>query len=290
MQKTGYPAKRKAARLFPHAGVRFLRRFRRDPRHLWLRLKRRARGERLIVIVGTGHRVGSTWLYHMVKDLGHFEQGIKHIPREFRRSGTILPAPTVFECIRDLQGYMIFKTHELPKRIKDLTGSAKFLSIYRDPRDVLVSASFYMAHLEEEKGGWGEGFRRLPETERIRMLMEKSDLFEELKQWFRAPFAHRVRYEDLKRQPVDVLRAISEYLGLPVGDDVERVVLRHSFESRTGRKPGQEDEASSTRKGVVGDWRQYFDRETRIMFGTEQGGRWSKLLVEMGYENTLDWE
>jgi len=118
--------------------------------------------------------------------------------------------------------------------------------------------------------------------------MEESDLLAELEQWFRTPLAHKVRYEDLRRQPVEVLRAVSDYLGLPVGDnDAERVVARHSFESTTGRKPGRENRASSLRKGVVGDWRRYLDRESRIAFRTT---RWNQLLVEMGYESALDWE
>ena len=64
----------------------------------------------------------------------------------------------------------------------------------------------------------------------------------------------------------------------------------HSFTSRTGRRPGEERKESTLRKGIVGDWKNYFDQECIVAFKTEQQGRWNSLLVEMSYEKILNWE
>jgi hypothetical protein len=145
--------------------------------------------------------------------------------------------------------------------------------------------------LPEEKGGWGEEFRRLPEAERIKILMEESTLLPELEQWFRTPLAYKVRYEDLKKQPVETLQGVLNYLGLAIDEKaIEKVVRAHSFKAKSGRQAGEERKELPMRKGIVGDWRNHFDQECIATFKTAREGRWNRLLVEMGYENTLHWE
>lgn len=152
---TGFKAlvKQLMRQLVPTNYRPFLLRAYGNPRRAWLHSWRRVSGKRLVVVVGSSHRVGSTWLYSMVADLGQFEIGIKQVPVEFRRFGTLLLEPEVYDYLRGLQGYVIFKSHSFPPDPEERINDVKFLSIYRDPRDVLVSASFYLAHLEEEKGG-----------------------------------------------------------------------------------------------------------------------------------------
>lgn len=53
--------------------------------------------------------------------------------------------------------------------------------------------------------------------------------------------------------------------------------------------PGEERKEAFLRKGIVGDWENYFDRDVVRAYKTEKEGRWNRLLVKMGYENTLDW-
>ena len=111
-----------------------------------------------------------------------------------------------------------------------------------------------------------------------------------LENWFRTPTAYKVSYEELKIHPIDTLLNICKYLEISTTRNaIERVLMRHSFESKSGRKPGQEKKDSFLRKGVVGDWRNYFNEECVIAFRNEKEGRWNRLLVEMGYESSLDW-
>lgn len=261
------------------------------PRHAWYPFKRYIQKKRLVVVVGSSHRVGSTWLFSLLKDLGCFEGGTRSIPAQFLKFGTISLEPKIFDHLRSLQGYRIFKSHSLPPVSKKLANNVKLVSICRDPRDVLVSSSFYIAHLAEEKGGWGQEFRKQSNPERIKALMEKSDLLVELEQWFRTPFAYKIRYEDLKTQPAELLKGVLNYIGLTVDKKViEKVILKHSFETKSGRKSGEENQKSPMRKGITGDWRNYFNQELIFDFKTAKKGRWNQLLVEMEYENRLDWE
>ena len=64
------------------------------------------------------------------------------------------------------------------------------------------------------------------------------------------------------------------------------MVLANRFERLTGgRKRGQEDLAAHERKGVAGDWRNYFSERVTLAFKARYGG----LLVATGYEQDLNW-
>ena len=67
---------------------------------------------------------------------------------------------------------------------------------------------------------------------------------------------------------------------------LREVVLAYRFECFTGgRQRGQEDITSHERKGISGDWRNYFtDRITRAF-----KERFGELLIATGYEDDLDW-
>jgi len=99
-----------------------------------------------------------------------------------------------------------------------------------------------------------------------------------------------VKYEDLKRDAIGELLGVMRYVELPIDEKIAEVaVSKFSFESQSGRIPGQENRAAFLRKGIVGDWQNYFDEECIEAFKTARDGQWNRLLVEMGYESDLDW-
>jgi hypothetical protein len=202
----------------------------------------------------------------------------------------LLDKKGVAEFLTKIRGYKIFKSHSYPVQ-EGLPSKIKFVTIYRDPRDVIVSSIFFLAYLEEEKGGWGEQFRKLTEQERIISFVEKGEFcISRLEEWFKAPGVCKIRYEDLKTEPVAALTVILNYLNLTIDDkSVETVILKHSFRARSGRDPGDEKENAFLRKGIIGDWRNYFDDDCVAAFKAAKSGRWNHLLVDMGYEKALDW-
>ena len=63
------------------------------------------------------------------------------------------------------------------------------------------------------------------------------------------------------------------------------MILANRFEARSGRKPGEEDVTSHERKGIAGDWRNYFTPKVTREFKQ----RYGSLLVATGYEKGFGW-
>lgn len=269
--------------------VDMLQRF---PGDAWFLLRYKRLRKRLIIVVGSSHRVGSTWLYWMLRDVAHCQPAINTAPTQFRHFGTLKLTPQTYDYLHHLKGHKIFKSHSFPPISTQLAQCAHFISIYRDPRDVLISSSFYMAHLDVEKGGHGNKFRQLSIPERVIFLLkeQETNLLTELENWFKTPFAYQIQYESLQKNPLTVLETLTHYLDIPAStNNLHKIVRLHSFEKKSGRQPGQLEITSPMRKGIVGDWRNYFDEDCINLFKTEKAGRWNQLLLEMGYEQTLDW-
>jgi hypothetical protein len=96
-----------------------------------------------------------------------------------------------------------------------------------------------------------------------------------------------VRYEDLLVRTNEEVERLLSFLEV----DTEEAIVEHcvssaSFEKLSrGRQRGQEDPSSFYRKGVAGDWRNYFTEEDRRVFKEEAG----ELLIRLGYEDDFDW-
>lgn len=104
--------------------------------------------------------------------------------------------------------------------------------------------------------------------------------------WLDKPGVATVRYEDLHRDAGAELARVTAELGRPAPAwRIERAVEDCSMQRATGRRPGEEDRASATRKGVVGDWESAFSAEARELFADLAGDA----LVALGYERARDW-
>jgi hypothetical protein len=63
-------------------------------------------------------------------------------------------------------------------------------------------------------------------------------------------------------------------------------VSKNRFERLThGRERGQENVKSHERKGIAGDWRNYFDDQVKDVFKA----RYGDLLIATGYERDSEW-
>jgi hypothetical protein len=95
------------------------------------------------------------------------------------------------------------------------------------------------------------------------------------------------RYEDLRAHPVQELQRICrETAGKEISEaKVRSVVDEMSFERQTGRKPGEEDKSSLARRGIAGDWKNYFSKEACQVFDHFAGTE----LVSLGYEKDRNW-
>ena len=94
-----------------------------------------------------------------------------------------------------------------------------------------------------------------------------------------------VRYEDLRKNPDETLDLLLKKMGADVDPTVIRTAIEtFDFSRITNRKPGEEDSKSFFRKGIVGDWKEWFKEESvRSRFKAVAGD----VLDELGY---TDWD
>jgi glycosyltransferase involved in cell wall biosynthesis len=246
----------------------------------------------LILIVGTAHRVGSTWLFQLLKDLCQFNSRQDCIPQKFVEQNTlILEEKEILGYLAKLKGNYIFKSHSYPVRFAT-PSNMKFVTVLRDPRDVIVSNCFYLSYLQKAKGGWGREFKQLSMDDRLLNVIKEGEfILSRLEQWYHSPAAHKIFYENLVLDPLNEIKGVLNFLKLKKSDDeIKSIIRQNSFNARTGRKPGEEIKNAHNRKGIIGDWKNYFSTKCIDAFKESCNGRWNTLLLEMGYENCEHWD
>jgi hypothetical protein len=92
------------------------------------------------------------------------------------------------------------------------------------------------------------------------------------------------RYEDFANDNRRFLEDLLDYMGVALPEDaVAALYERHAFEQVSGgREAGVEDQHDHYRKGVSGDWQNYFDDSLRIYFRKVTGD----LLDVLGYQDS----
>jgi hypothetical protein len=179
-------------------------------------------------------------------------------------------------------------THSGPEVFSDhLTrGDFRFISLTRDPRDVLVShvKDFIHRNLHEGK----------TENELYIEYIESNcgDMFDDANSWRALEQANvlNITFEKLKRNIPIGLRHIMDFAEVPATDAaLQESCARHSFESVTQRRRGQAGETLRTqylyRKGISGDWANRFDGEVALDFHKAFGG----VMRQWDYESNGEW-
>ena len=165
--------------------------------------------------------------------------------------------------------------------LSDMFPQAKFIHIVRDPRDVAVSGWCHNKRiapqwLNEKYGSFSNyalDIARLWELD-ITMARKHKDTFPD--NFF------EVRYEDLLKNIDPVVNKLLKFLDTEhTKKIVANCIKQSSFETLSkGRKRGTSDESSFFRKGIAGDWSQYFDKSMRTEFEKIVG----KMMQSYGYK------
>lgn len=173
--------------------------------------------------------------------------------------------------------------------------------LYRDGRDVMVSFYFHRVRMGEfdERAARRLGFpapledaaANLPRFIEAALAPRRTRLPswpQHLDMWYepgRSGVAY-LAYEELLAEPVSVLAKVLAEHGVEVASErLADSVERYAFDRMTGRERGQEDRSSFMRKGVAGDWRNYFTPEAAQVFDAAAGD-W---LIRLGYEPDRSW-
>jgi hypothetical protein len=108
-----------------------------------------------------------------------------------------------------------------------------------------------------------------------------------IKSYLDKPEVLFVKYEDMlinaEKELIQVLSHISnEEINLL---KLRNTIEKYSFKNQTKRNPGQENKKSFLRKGISGDWKNYFNIEASQMFDYYCGNE----LIDLGYEKDNSW-
>lgn len=187
-------------------------------------------------------------------------------------------------------------------------GMKNVVALFRDGRDVMVSWYYHClfpieSELGDAKRSLVSQVRRhlaftdvrdvkanLPKfieysfTEPVYPRFSWADFVD---RWWQAENVVPATYEGLKRNGEQELRRIAyELVGEDLSESGAREVLEaFSFVRQTGRRPGQEQTSSFLRKGIVGDWKNFFSAEAREIFAHFAEPQ----LEQLGYESDPGW-
>lgn len=160
----------------------------------------------------------------------------------------------------------------------------KTFLIYRDPRDTAVSSVHWMY-----KGGWNQQWindplRQLPFdellTHYIKQMRQQYNIF---LPWLSENNCCGVKFENLVgpqgggtlEAQIEEIQKIARHIGKTLNEEE----MNHCIANLFGGGP-------TFNAGQIGSWRKYFKEEHKILFKTVAG----QLLIDLGYENNLNWE
>jgi sulfotransferase len=172
--------------------------------------------------------------------------------------------------------------------------------VVRDGRDVAISSFFYaLRHIKLNKDK--EYFLAIYPSLRTCELEYSPAVFERfLSEWFIRPAGCRynwidhikqwafenknvcvVKYEDFHADCETQLRILIEWLcdDLINSELIAYTVNKFSFRKQTRRNQGECNEMSRKRKGIIGDWKNYFTPESLNLFEQKAGN----IMKQLGY-------
>lgn len=227
----------------------------------------------------TGYaKSGTNWLCGLMSDytgLPVFEAW-KHVAPQLR--------PQIFHVMRLLPFESVRK---------------RSVYVMRDGRDAIVSRYYETIHREPGHKRDAERFIGHEMTDdNIREHLPRfiefmstyqggcADYKTHLTHWLGHEYV-TVRYEHLLTDTVGEMgRVLRELTGRePDLTRLEHAVAKNSFEATAQRARGEESKGAFLRKGISGDWKNYFTPESARVFDEYAGD----LLIRLGYERDKDW-
>jgi tetratricopeptide (TPR) repeat protein len=232
-------------------------------------------------------KTGSQWFRQILADVRVFEySGLTPFPIElfYQTQGAFLPSNTIVNgtfCLK-FDSYMSLRKPQ----------SYKTFFIRRDPRDYIVSNYFSTKFSHKPIGDIPKLRERLQNMSIEDGLIEiihdnqKKNIFEVMRSWIDAnqkdPNVMIIRFEDLVGiNQFAVMKEMFSHCDVQIPDSIlQELIDDYSFEKlSSGRKKGQEDQMSNYRKGVPGDWTNYFSEKIEDKFYEVTGN----LVTDLGY-------
>lgn len=231
----------------------------------------------------THWKAGSQWIYKILHQIDSNRIVAPQVDEKQFLSVPLVDGalyPTVYVTKEQ------FDSVSLPKAYKH------FLVI-RDLRDTLVSGyhSIRYSHklIDERLVNWRRKLEFLSlEDGLLLMLNEWLPASARIQESWVESGIKVVHYEDLLSRDTEIFEELLiDYCKLDISTvSLREIVESNRFERVTGgRKPGQVDLMAHERKGISGDWKNYFTPRICNVFKCRYAG----LLHATGYESNVDW-
>jgi Sulfotransferase domain len=255
------------------------------------------------------HKGGTVWWLRTLQQWAD-RTGRRFLWVDAQRScrDRVFSRPDAHACLLDLAGWSGGGRHPekadvcMASSIRGPFDPAPFriTHMIRDPRDMMVSSYFYHVWCEErwvkepreQFGGksWQEYLRSVSVEvgllASIDFAMQNTcEALRESLAWQGHPNVLTLRYEDVLHRPEEFFRRAFEHYRVD-GDDIDAGIacaMANSFERVSGgRMIGVEQRNDHCRKGVPGEWKEYFDATVTDQFQRRHGD----ILAALGYEST----
>ena len=225
----------------------------------------------------THWKAGSQWLYKILREIAP-ERIVA--PQIYEKQ--FLDSPLVKEAIYPT----VYVTKEQFHSVVLPDNYRKFI-IIRDLRDTLVSGYFSIRYshaiIDEQLGRWRERLEAMTIEDGLLMLMnEWLPASSRIQQsWVEAGETF-IRYEDLLEKDSEILEEL--LIGTceikVTRERLHEIIVENRFENLTGgRKRGEENLIAHERKGISGDWKNYFTPQVTEKFIEQYG----KMHLDAGY-------
>jgi len=173
--------------------------------------------------------------------------------------------------------------------------------VFRDGRDIVVSQYFHYLIYNEKNKYLVDKHRKYFKVEDYENVVENLPKFIEyvnntkyhhftwsefVNSWINQENIIFTSYEKFRKNPVDELIRVTNLLAQRLSQhEAEVIVDKYFFRKLYGRKEGEENNNSFLRKGIVGDGKNYFNKESKKVF-KEYAGR---ELIKLGYKKDFKW-
>ena len=159
----------------------------------------------------------------------------------------------------------------------------KFIYIYRDPRDVMISYFFFVNSRKRKKK-----FSSIPKSELLEFINNNINGWKKyMDSWMQSPSC-KVAYENFLKDPLQEAKRVYTELGIPYKHESLLESIEKWSVSSFRKLKGEEnlpEEQRMVRKAKSGDWKNYFDDEMKDIMKNHL----NDYLVRFSYETDDNW-